>query len=195
MSNRLILALLSFITLSLGTIAEARAVHFTQLECDTIQNTGATNYNLYINCYVQIHRPSVDTGATLIELGIHSQGPHYASGVSGLTTSGDWTRIDRNLINDTNGRMFDLLGTVALGGTGVAKMLIQVAGPCGSATSINGNIAHIYNFNQPSGPYAIKFPACPAVVASTAAPAPTSTVTPAPTGTATPTSTATPTPH
>ena len=190
MSNRLILALLSFITLSLGTIAEARAVHFTQLECDTIQNTGATNYNLNINCVVQIHRPSVDTGATLIELGIHSRGPHYASGVSGLTLSGDWTRVDRNLINDAGGRMFDLLGTVALGGTGVAKMLIQVAGPCGGETTIDGNIAHIYDFNQPSGPYAIKFPACPIVVAAT----PTSTTTPAPTGTATPTSTATPTP-
>ena len=190
MSNRLILALLSFITLSLGTIAEARAVHFTQLECDTIQNTGATNYNLNINCVVQIHRPSVDTGATLIELGIHSRGPHYASGVSGLTLSGDWTRVDRNLINDAGGRMFDLLGTVALGGTGVAKMLIQVAGPCGGETIIDGGIAHIYDFYQPSGPYAIKFPACPAVVAAT----PTSTTTPAPTGTATPTSTATPTP-
>ena len=196
MSNRLILALLSFIALSLGTIAEARAVHFTQFECDRIQNTGATNYNLYINCVVQIHRPSVDTGATLIELGIHSRGPHYASGVSGLTLSGDWTRVDRNLINDAGGRMFDLLGTVALGGTGVAKMLIQVAGPCGGETTIDGNIAHIYDFNQPSGPYAIKFPACPAVVAATptSTQTPTSTTTPAPTGTATPTSTATPTP-
>jgi hypothetical protein len=83
-----------------------------------------------------------DTGASSIEVGIHTSGVAKAKGVS-LALSG-WQRVDRSLINDMPNRIFDVTGEIPLGGTGTLSMNVNIQGACGTSAVINGNIAHCY---------------------------------------------------
>lgn len=105
---------------------------------------------------------SGDTGATTIQVGIHSSGSAKVSGVA--ATPQGWQRIDAISRNEAYTRIFNIYGEIPLASTATIDMTLNVQGACGTKVQMTGIIAHVYNVNVRSETVDINLPSCAATV-------------------------------
>lgn len=140
-----------------SNISSAKAVHWGYLYCDGIPNTGATYYDTAVYCHGQMIRPAGDTGATLLQLGVHWGGGSASLTGLGVVLSTPFSCT----LNDPIGRLVNCFGQVPLGGYTNFSTLVRVQGGCGSYALMNANMAHVYLVNVGYPNFAIHVPACP----------------------------------
>ena len=72
-----------------------------------------------------------EVGVTSVDLGITNQGVARASGVVAYPSG--WSRVDKNVVNDSANRIVNVVGAIPLGGTGKVSMSVNVQGACAPA--------------------------------------------------------------
>lgn len=112
--------------------------------------------DLTVGCFCQ----TGDIGSGILDIGVSSSGIAQARATAPATLS-NWRQVGRNSINDSSGRIVNIVGDITVGKTASISMSVNIQGACGTTAVINGLISQANGAKVPAPPYTVTLPACP----------------------------------
>jgi hypothetical protein len=112
--------------------------------------------DLTVGCFCQ----TGDIGSGILDVGLSSSGNAQARATSPATLS-NWQEVGRNTINDSSGRLVNIVGDITVGETASISVSVNIQGACGTTATINGLISQANGVKVSASPYTVDLPACP----------------------------------